>query len=62
MTKERIFGAALLSLPLIVGGLVYANTQKPASKQEQKADATGFICPATGEELPCENCCPLNNK
>lgn len=57
--NSKLVTGALLSLPLIVGGLVYANSQKAASKQEQKADATGNICPATGEELPCENCCPL---
>lgn len=29
-----------------------------ASSQPSKA--RGFICPITGEELPCPNCCPLN--
>lgn len=57
--KNTVIGAALLSLPLIVGGLVYANAQKPAEEKVQTADAHGYICPATGEELPCENCCPL---
>jgi hypothetical protein len=45
--------AALLALPLAVaGGLVYANSQQTS--------AGGYICPITGEELPCPKCCPLN--
>jgi hypothetical protein len=45
--------ATLLALPLAVaGGLVYAK-----SHQTSKG---GFVCPITGEELPCPNCCPLN--
>jgi hypothetical protein len=44
--------AALLALPLAIGGgLVYARTQ-----------ARGFTCPITGEVLPCEKCCPLNQQ
>ena len=46
----------------LIGGLVYANAQKPAKEQSQKADAQGYICPATGEELPCQSCCPLGSK
>lgn len=23
--------------------------------------SAGYICPVTGEVLPCPNCCPLNN-
>lgn len=23
-------------------------------------DAPGYLCPLTGEELPCPHCCPLN--
>jgi hypothetical protein len=28
----------------------------------QGAKAEAFTCPLTGEELPCPNCCPLNQK
>jgi hypothetical protein len=49
--------AALAALPLAVaGGLVYANTQGKANPQQ----AGGYVCPITGEELPCPKCCPLN--
>jgi hypothetical protein len=48
--------AALAALPLAVAGsLVYANSQ--GNPQDQ---AGGYVCPITGEELPCPNCCPLN--
>ena len=49
--------AMLLLLPLAIGGLVYAGAQASADTQTSEA---GFICPLTGEELPCPNCCPLN--
>jgi hypothetical protein len=52
--------AALLALPLGVGGLVYAGTQFQAAKAPQAA--AGYVCPITGEELPCPNCCPLNGQ
>lgn len=46
----------LAALPLAVaGGLVYANTHKADQQQ-----SSGFVCPITGEELPCPKCCPLN--
>ncbi len=45
--------AALIALPLAVaGGLVFAKSQP--------VTAGGFVCPITGEELPCPICCPLN--
>jgi hypothetical protein len=28
----------------------------------QSSQEVGYICPATGEELPCQNCCPLNSE
>lgn len=45
--------AILAALPLAVaGGLVYAKAQQ--------AGAASYVCPLTGEELPCPLCCPLN--
>jgi hypothetical protein len=55
--RKWIWGA-LAMLPLAVaGGLVYANTHGQADQPQQ---ASGYVCPITGEELPCPNCCPLN--
>jgi hypothetical protein len=49
--------ASLLTVPLAVGGLVYANSH---AKTGEPLNGPGYICPITGEELPCPNCCPLN--
>jgi hypothetical protein len=60
---RRAFGAVLLAaVPLaIVGGLVYASAPKDLNTTaEQSSCCKGYICPATGEQLPCENCCPLS--
>ena len=63
MTREKfVLGAALVSLPLIVGGLAIASAPKPTAEQKQQANAEGYVCPVTGEELPCQGCCPLNGK
>lgn len=52
MIRRKWLWSAVLALPLaVVGGLVYANSQRAAG---------GYICPITGEQLPCERCCPLN--
>jgi hypothetical protein len=56
---RKAIWATLVALPLaVVGSLVYANAQKQAGKPEQTA--ASYVCPITGEELPCPNCCPLN--
>jgi hypothetical protein len=51
--------AGLVALPLaVLGGLVYANSQRETTQPEE---AAAFVCPVTGEELPCPLCCPLSN-
>jgi len=59
--RRRLY-LAILSVPLAIAGLVLGQTltkQPPKTPQNTKA---GYICPITGEELPCPNCCPLNKK
>lgn len=51
MNRRQWLWSALVALPLAVGGLVYANSQ-----------ARSYTCPITGEQLPCERCCPLNQQ
>lgn len=51
---KRLIAAALIGLPFAIGGIVYGTTPKVGSKAEP-----GFICPVTGEDLPCPMCCPL---
>ena len=51
MKRRKWLWAVVLVLPLVVGGgLVYANTQSQT-----------YTCPITGEQLPCPECCPLND-
>jgi hypothetical protein len=53
MNRKKWLAAALLAVPVVIGGgLAYASTQK----------AEGYTCPVTGENLPCEKCCPLNGE
>jgi hypothetical protein len=53
MRRAWIWSVALtvpLALLLVAaGGWVYASVQ-----------AGGFVCPITGQLLPSQNCCPLN--
>jgi len=49
MNRRNWLWAALLAVPLAVVGVVYATQQ-----------ARPYVCPLTGENLPCEDCCPLN--
>lgn len=54
--QRKWFWTAVLALPLLaVGGLVYA-----AGQAGDRGDEAGIVCPITGEELPCPQCCPLN--
>ena len=51
MTGKKLLWSVLLALPLAVaGGFVYANSLRTG----------GYVCQVTGERLPCEKCCPLN--
>ena len=42
---------------LLLGGLLYAGAQVLALRTSKT-----FICPLTGQPLPCPKCCPLNKK
>jgi hypothetical protein len=55
MSRRKMLCAALAAVPLAIGGFAYANATKA-----KPAPAEGFVCPVTGETLPCEKCCPLN--
>jgi hypothetical protein len=52
MNRRKWLWAALVAVPAVVGGIAYASTAKER----------GYTCPLTGEELPCEKCCPLNGE
>lgn len=42
------------------GACCSSATVVTASDKNVKQSAGGFVCPANGETLPCEKCCPLN--
>jgi hypothetical protein len=52
-----------MALPLAVVGVIYGKslTQRQIG-QQPPTEAQGYTCPITGEELPCPNCCPLNQQ
>jgi hypothetical protein len=58
---RKLVRVILAALPLVVGGLAYAKSQAQNARPVP-AIAEGYICPLTGEELPCPNCCPLCQK
>jgi len=51
MSRKKWFLAALLAAVTAGGALAYVNSS---------ADG-GYICPITGQKLPCPKCCPLNH-
>ncbi len=51
MNRRNWLWAVLVAATVAVGGLADAKTLQ----------AKGYTCPVTGEELPCEKCCPLND-
>ena len=57
MFKKHWKLATLLALPLMLSGLAYAQVSD-TTNAAQSSD--GYVCPLTGEELPCPNCCPVN--
>jgi hypothetical protein len=58
---RKLVWAALAAIPLAAAAsLIYANSQRDTEPSAQAKTGT-YTCPMTGEELPCPNCCPLNN-
>ena len=49
---------ALLGLALLAAGLVYAGQARVNANTEQPQARAGYVCPVTGEQLPCLACCP----
>ena len=62
--RKKVVWTVLLALPLAVAGLVYGKSltapQAEQAGQPEQVQAEGYVCPLTGEELPCPKCCPLN--
>ena len=67
----KVIGAILVAVPLAVGGFVLAGSQPPTAVQptqeakpvvQLQTEEQGYVCPVTGDELPCPKCCPLNQE
>lgn len=58
MRRKNWLWAGLLAVPLAAAGIAYG--QVALANDVRPQEPTGFICPLTGEELPCPRCCPLN--
>jgi hypothetical protein len=59
--NRRVVLSALVALPLAVAGWVSAKAfTQDSPDRSQQTEAATYTCPITGEELPCPNCCPLN--
>jgi hypothetical protein len=53
--------ATLAALPAIAAGaLFYGQSSADAKATEKQVTEAGYVCPVTGELLPCEKCCQLN--
>lgn len=56
MRRKKWLLTALLGLPLAAAGIAYGQ----ALVRADEAGKGGFVCPLTGETLPCPACCPAN--
>lgn len=50
--------AAIAAMSLVAG----CASTRTADSVSMSAVAAGYICPLTGETLPCPDCCPLNQE
>lgn len=59
MDKNKWWIGAALAIPAAAGALAYTQARTEA---QPAAKAAGYVCPLTGETLPCPDCCPLNGQ
>jgi hypothetical protein len=52
MNRRKWLAAIVAVTGVVGGGLAFASATR----------VKGYTCPITGEELPCEKCCPLNGE
>ena len=59
---NKYAAATLVAIPVLAaGGLFYGQSSADAKASEgQQVAEAGYVCPMTGETLPCEKCCELN--
>lgn len=59
MYRRKWLWATLLAIPLAVASVVYGQTLVQRDNQPA-AQTEGYVCPVTGELLPCPLCCPFD--
>lgn len=59
MMKKLTLRLAVAAALLVLGGGVYGLAAMSGSSKPGSSGSR-VVCPLTGEELPCPNCCPLN--
>ena len=61
--RTKWLWAVLVAVTLAVaGGLVSGKSLTQGKGDDQRQAGAGYTCPVTGEQLPCPNCCPLNQQ
>ena len=55
MRKRRWLSTLMFALPLAAASLLCGWTLVRA---DQAREGAGYVCPLTGETLPCPDCCP----
>jgi|GEM_PF-1149332 len=63
MSRRSWFWSLLSgTVAVLAGALAYAGLQQAGASLAGQAGQKGFVCPITGEVLPCPQCCPLREK
>ena len=62
MKKPTAYSLAVLPVLGVTAALGLAIQQGSAQAPQKNASTTdsGYVCPLTGETLPCPGCCPAN--
>lgn len=68
MARRKLFWSLAGALPLLAVAawgapqLIAEATTAGDPQKSQPVKAAPYVCPLTGEELPCPKCCPLNQQ
>ena len=57
---RKVICVGIIALSVAAGGFLYGKSLNDTSSRAPQVIEPGYTCPLTGEELPCPNCCPLN--
>lgn len=60
MKKPTLYSLAVLPVLGLTAALGLALQQGTVLAPQKSAADSGYVCPLTGETLPCPGCCPAN--